>query len=148
MVRPSATSLSPLRVVSEALDANVVLRHFTGEPPEMAARATTALIEAPPRSLLLSDLTVAEIVYVLQGPYARPRHEVVRLVEATLSLTSVTVDNEILLRRTLEHYGRRNMDWPDAYLVALVELRHLDGLLSFDHLDAQIKGLSVTRREP
>ncbi len=134
--------------MSEALDANVVLRHFTGQPPEMAARATTALVEAPPRSLVLADLTVAEIVYVLQGPYARPRDEVARLVEATLSLGSVAVDNEALLRRTLEHYGQRSMDWPDAYLVALVEVRHLEGLVSFDRLDAKIAGLPVTRREP
>ncbi|MGH9073809.1 MAG: PIN domain-containing protein [Acidimicrobiales bacterium] len=115
--------------MSEALDANVVVRHFIGHPPEMAARATAALVEAPPRSLVLADLIVAEIVYVLQSVYARPRDEVVRLVEATLSLASVATDNEALLRRTLEHYGRRAMDWPDAYLVALVELRHLDGIL-------------------
>jgi predicted nucleic-acid-binding protein len=134
--------------MSEALDANVVLRHFTGQPPEMAARATAALVDAPPRSLVLTDLTVAEIVYVLQGPYARPRDEIARTIEAVLSLVSVVVDSEALLRRTVEHYGQRNMDWPDAYLVALVELRHLDGLLSFDRLDAKIAGLTVTRRDP
>ena len=132
----------------EALDANVVLRHFTGQPPELAARATAALVGAPPRSLVLTDLTVAEIVYVLQGVYERPRREVVRLVEATLSLASIAVDNEALLRRALEHYGRRGMDWPDAYLAALVETRQLDSLLSFDRLDAKLKGLSVRRREP
>lgn len=134
--------------MGEALDANVVLRHFTGQPPEMAARATTALVDAAPRSLVLTDLTVAEIVYVLQGPYARPRDEIARIVEAILSLVSVAVDNEALLRRTVEHYGERNMDWPDAYLVALVELRRLGGLLSFDRLEAKIAGLPVTRREP
>lgn len=133
--------------MGEALDANVVVRHVTGQPPAMAARATAALIEAAPRSLVLADLTVAEIVYVLQGPYARPRDEVARAVEATLSLVSVAVDNEALLRRALEHYGQRNMDWPDAYLVALVELRRLDGLLSFDRLDANCS-LPGTRREP
>lgn len=134
--------------MGEALDANVVLRHFTGQPPGMAARATLALTEASPRSLVLTDLTVAEIVYVLQGPYGRPREEVARLVEATLSLASIAVDNEALLRRTLEHYGQRNMDWPDAYLVALVEQRRLAGLLSFDRFDAKIAGLPVVRREP
>ena len=136
------------RDVSEVLDANIVLRHFTGQPAKMAARATKALLAAGPRSLILTDLTVAEIVYVLQGPYARPRSEVARLVEATLSLRSVSVDDEPLLRRTVEHYRDRNMDWPDAYLVALVERRQLDGLLSFDRLDGKIKGLGVTRREP
>lgn len=54
--------------MSKALDADVVLRHFTGQPPEMAARATAALVEAAPRCLVLADLTVAEIVDVLQGP--------------------------------------------------------------------------------
>lgn len=132
----------------EAVDANVVLRHFTGQPPEMAARATSALTGSPRRSLGLTDLTVAEIVYVLQGPYARPRDEVGRLVEATLSLASIAVADEALLRRTLEHYVQRRMDWPDAYLVALVERRHLDGFLSFDRLDTRIAGLPVVRREP
>ncbi|WP_298445502.1 PIN domain-containing protein [Ferrimicrobium sp.] len=134
--------------MSEALDANVVLRHFTGQPAEVAKRATNALVNTPPRSLVLADLTVAEIVYVLQGPYARPRNEIARLVEATLSLGSVVVDNEALLRRTLEHYGQRRMDWPDGYLVALVELRHLDGLVSFDRFDAKNADLLVARREP
>jgi len=134
--------------MGEALDANVVLSHLTGQPPEMAARATAALVDAAPRSLVLTDLTVAEIVYVLQGPYARPRDEIACVVEAVLSLVSIAVDNETLLRRTVEHYGQRNMDWSDAYLVALVEQRHLDGLLSFDRLDAKIAGLPVTRREP
>lgn len=134
--------------MTEALDANVVLRHFTGQPPDLATRATAALVGAPARSLVLTDLTLAEIVYVLQGVFSRPRKEVARLVEATLALASVAVDNEALLRRTLEHYRRRGMDWPDAYLVALVEIRHLDALLSFDRLDAKLAGLSVRRREP
>lgn len=134
--------------MAEALDANVVLRHVTGEPPEMAARATRALLNAAPRGLVLTDLTVAEIVYVLQGPYAQPRDTIARIVEATLALVSVVVENEALLRRTLEHYAQRHMDWPDAYLVALVELRNLDGLVSFDRLDAKIADLGVTRHEP
>ncbi len=34
------------------------------------------------------------------------------------------------VRRSLEHYGQRSTDWPDAYLVALVERRHVGGLVS------------------
>lgn len=56
--------------MAEALDANVVLRHCTGQPPAIATRATTALLKAAPRSLVLADLTVAEIVY---GPHAMER---------------------------------------------------------------------------
>ncbi len=60
----------------------------------------------------------------------------------------IAVDDEALLRRTLEHYGHRGMDWPDAYLVALVETRRLDSRLSFDRLDAKLKAQSPRRREP
>jgi hypothetical protein len=38
------------------------------------------------------------------------------------------------------------MDWPEAYLVVLAELRHLDGLLSFDRLGPTFSGLRVSRR--
>ncbi len=134
--------------MTDALDANVVLRHFTGRPPDLAARATVALLTAPARSLPRTDLTLAEIVYVLEGVFARPRQEVLLLVEATLALAAIAVDSEALLRRTLAHYAHRGMDWPDAYLVALVELRHVDALLNFDRRDAKLEGLPVRRREP
>ena len=75
---------------------------------------------------------MAEIVYVLQ--------EVARLVEATISLASVRLDDDAVIRRTLEQYARRGLDWPDAYLVAVVETRKLAGLLSFDRLDAKLGG--------
>jgi predicted nucleic acid-binding protein len=105
----------------EALDANVVLGHFTGQPPELAARATAALVGASPRTVVLANLTVADIVFVLQGAYERPRGDVVRWEEAALAVASIAVDNEALLPSTREHYSRRGMDWPDACLVALVE---------------------------
>jgi len=83
----------------------------------------------------------------LQGTDARPRDHEARLVEATLSPGPV-VDNEALLRRTLELYGQRSMDWSDAYLAALVDVRHLDGLVSFGRLDTRIADPRETRREP
>ena len=44
------------------IDTNVLVRHLTGDPPEMAARAT-AYLETE-QELLLTDLIVAETVYV------------------------------------------------------------------------------------
>jgi hypothetical protein len=40
-----------------------VIRHLTGDPPELAARATSALAAAD--ELLLPDLVLAECVYML-----------------------------------------------------------------------------------
>src|SRR5205807_1713405 len=50
--------------VSAFVDTNILVRHLTGDPPAMAARATAYLREEP--ELLLTDLIVAETVYVLE----------------------------------------------------------------------------------
>src|SRR4051794_2207304 len=47
------------------LDTNVVIRHLTGDPPEMARRATQFL--AANADLVLIDVVLAECVYVLQS---------------------------------------------------------------------------------
>jgi predicted nucleic acid-binding protein len=47
------------------LDTNVIIRHLTGDPSEMAERATSFL--ASPPELLMTDLVVAEAVYVLES---------------------------------------------------------------------------------
>ena len=49
------------------VDTNVLVRHLTGDPPDQAARATHLLSEVD--QLLLPDLTVTEVVYVLESFY-------------------------------------------------------------------------------
>ena len=46
------------------LDTNVLVRHVTGDPPELAERATRFLATA--EDLLLPDLILAEVAYVLE----------------------------------------------------------------------------------
>ncbi|MGI8801667.1 MAG: PIN domain-containing protein [Solirubrobacteraceae bacterium] len=52
-------------LLSAVIDTNVLVRHLTGDPPEMAARATKLLIEAD--DLILTDRVLAECVYVLES---------------------------------------------------------------------------------
>ena len=61
-------------------DTNILVRHLTGDPPAMAARATRFLAEA--NELLLVDLIVAEVVYVLESFYEVPRPQVAHLRQA------------------------------------------------------------------
>lgn len=58
---------SPIRgaPLTAFVDTNVLIRHLTGDPPEMASRATAFLASA--EELLLPDLIVAEIVDVLES---------------------------------------------------------------------------------
>jgi predicted nucleic acid-binding protein len=53
--------------VSAFVDTNVLVRHLTGDPADMAARATSYLRSET--QLFLTDLVVAETVYVLESFY-------------------------------------------------------------------------------
>jgi predicted nucleic-acid-binding protein len=110
----------------------------------MAARATAAL--AGEDDLLLTDLVLAECVYVLESFYEVERARVAELMRSAIALPTIqTVDPSTLLR-ALEVYELERLDFAEAYLVAQAEATGVNEVLSFDRSIDRLK--SVTRREP
>ncbi len=131
----------PLRAF---LDTNVLVRHLTGDPPEMAKRATATL--AGVGQLLLADLVLAECVYVLESFYEVGRSRVAELMRAAIALPSVIVVDARLLLRSLELYEIERLDFAEAYLVASAEATGVEAVLSFDRTIDRVK--TVARIEP
>jgi predicted nucleic-acid-binding protein len=126
------------------LDTNVLIRHLTGDPPEMAARATAALADGV--HLLLTDLVLADCVYVLESYYEVERPRVAELMRSAIAFPSIeTMDTPVLLR-AIEVYELERLDFAEAYLVAQAEATGVREVLSFDRSIDRIK--TVTRREP
>jgi predicted nucleic acid-binding protein len=126
------------------LDSDVLIRHLTGDPPEMAARATAALAEE--QQLLLTDLVLAECVHVLESFYEVERQRVAELMRSAVAFPSIeTVDTPVLLR-ALEIYELDRLDFAEAYLVAHAEATGVREVLSFDRAIDRIK--TIARREP
>ena len=126
------------------IDTNVLVRHLTGDPPDQAARATRFLAEA--EALLLSDLVVAEIVYVLGGVYQADRSAIAGALRAILAFPPIrTVDAELLLR-AIEVFEFDRLDFPDAYLVAAAERSGVGLIASFDRSIDRVT--TVRRVEP
>lgn len=126
------------------LDTNVLIRHLTGDPPEMAARATAAL--AGPEPLLLADLVVAECVYVLESFHDVERDRVAEVMRAAIALPGIeTVDPDLLIR-ALTAYEADRLDFAEAYLVALAETTGVGRIVSFDRSIDRVA--TVARREP
>jgi predicted nucleic acid-binding protein len=125
------------------LDTNILVRHLTGEPPAQARRATALL--AGDDELVLSDLVMAELVYVLESYYERPRDEVGNAARALLALPSVASDHELLLR-AVELYEAERLDFAGAYLCAAAEISGIGVVASFDRRIDRVP--SVRRLEP
>jgi predicted nucleic-acid-binding protein len=122
----------------------VLVRHLTGDPPEMAKRATAILADEGP--LLLTDLVLAECVYVLESFYEVGRPQVAELMRAAIALPSISVIDVRLLLRSLELYETDRLDFAEAYLIANAEATGVDAVVSFDRTIDRVK--TVERIEP
>ncbi len=126
------------------VDTNVLVRHLTGDPPDLAARATQFLRDA--NELLLADLIVAETLYVLEFFYELSRPRVAELARAILAFGPVQVLDADLLLRAVEVYELDRLDFAEAYLVASAERSGVGVVASFDRSIDRVK--TVTRLEP
>jgi len=130
--------------VTAFLDTNVLIRHLTGDPPDMAARATRFLAEAD--ELLVPDVIVAEVVYVLESFYEVERAKVAELARAVVAFPAVTVIDRDLLLRAIEVYEVDRIDFAEAYLVASAERSGVNTVASFDQSIDRVK--TIRRVEP
>ena len=116
--------------MSAFVDTNIIVRHLTGEPPEMATRATTYLVAEA--ELFLADLILAETIYVLESFYKTPRDHIATAMRSLVALRSVVTVDPALLLRALEVYEIDRIDFAEAYLVACAESSGVNRIASFD----------------
>ena len=126
------------------VDTNVLVRHLTGDPPDLAERATAYLGTEP--ELLLTDLVVAETVYVLESFYAAPRDQVSEAVRSLVAFDSIVCVDPALLLRAVEVYETDRIDFAEAYLVACAETTGIGQIASFDRSIDRVN--TIERIEP
>ena len=142
--RPDTPRAGRSAQLTAFIDTNILIRHLTGDPPEMASRATAIL--ATETRLLLTDLVLAECVYVLESYYEVKRTRVAQLMRSALALPAIETVDPATLLRALEIYERNRLDFAEAYLVAQAEASGVNEILSFDRSIDRIAG--VKRTEP
>lgn len=137
---------SPIRgaPLTAFVDTNVLIRHLTGDPPDIASRAAAFLAAAD--ELLLPDMIVAEIVYMLESFYELPTDDVAKAVRSVIAYPPIQTLNPALLLRALEVYETARIDFAEAYLVASAEIAGIADIVSFDRSIDRVP--TVNRVEP
>lgn len=126
------------------IDTNILVRHLTGDPRDLAERATAFLAQA--EELLLPDLIAAEIVYVLESFYEVPAEKIALLMQSVIAFDSIRTLDPLLLLRSLEVYVNHGIDFAEAYLVASAESAGVEHVASFDRSIDRVP--TVRRIEP
>ena len=130
------------------VDANVVLRYLTKDPPTMAG-ASLKLFTAAQKgkiSLKMISITVAEVVWVLESFYSYSKNEIAEILTQFLFSDGLTVENLGSIIEALALYQKNNLDFADAFL-SVVSLGDDQPIIySFDHDFDRVTG--ITRLEP
>jgi predicted nucleic acid-binding protein len=130
------------------VDANVILRYLTKDPPAMAEAAFKIFDEARSGkiSLLIIPITVAEVVWVLESFYEYPKQQIAETMTQFLMCGGLEVESLDLLIGALTLYHEKNLDFADAIL-AITALRKGPKIIySFDRDLNRVDGLK--RLEP
>jgi predicted nucleic acid-binding protein len=135
------TVSDPVRAI---LDTNIPVRHLTGDPPSQARRATAFL--GAGHELFLTDLVLAELVYVLEAVYRRPRRQIAEAARSLLALRGIVVVDPDLLLRAIELYESATLHFAEAYLAAAAESWGVGAVASFDRGLHRVT--SIRRLEP
>lgn len=114
----------------QLIDTNILLRWLLGDHKELSPKAEKLIQEARPSTLLVTDVIVAEVVYVLRstGRDRKQTSEALFLVGRT---ESFKYENEELVMRIINLLISTNLDFADCYLLIRARRERL-GLATFD----------------
>lgn len=130
------------------IDANVILRFLTRDPPSMAEASLRIFEEAKhgKMSLLIIPITVAEVVWVLESFYEYPKEKIAETMTQFLSCEGLEVESLDLLLEALNLYCEKNLDFADAILAITALRKGIPNIYSFDQHFNRING--IIRMEP
>jgi predicted nucleic acid-binding protein len=122
------------------VDTNVLLRFFTGEPPEMAERARALIAQADSGKLQLEipALIVAETIYTLDSYYEMPKDDICEKLLLFLRSRGISALEPEIVLDALERYRILPVHFADAYLAASAA-RRKQPVYSFDQDFARFK---------
>ena len=131
------------------IDTNLFIRYLTNDDLEKADRVDRLLDKAANSDikLITAEIVIAEVVWVLESYYKLEKKQIAEMLRAILSTPGLDVQNGKIVENALQYYAPNNIDFVDAYIVALMQKQEITGIYSFDkkHLD---RITNVTRLEP
>ena len=129
------------------VDANVLLRFLTADPPGLAekARGLMARAQAGEVTLILTPVILAEAVWTLESFYQFSRQDIVGALVPLVRAEGVMALESETLVEALHLYREKNVDFADAYLAAAARQTGEAAVASFDR---DFDRLGVRRLEP
>jgi predicted nucleic-acid-binding protein len=109
----------------------VILRFLLEDNKYQADKSEKLISGADNRTLFVSDMVFAEVVYVLSSVYDFAKEDIVETLQLLLNFDSFKV-NKRVLSKALHIFRENNVSFEDSYSLAKVEIKGSSSLYTFD----------------
>jgi predicted nucleic-acid-binding protein len=126
------------------LDTNVLVRYLAQDDPKQTAVATRlfgSLSVASPA--FVSQVVLAETVWVLQSRYAAAASQIGQVVETLLRTEVIQVERADVAWRALRRFRQGQGDFPDALVAELAHAAGCKKIYSFDRGAVKRSGMTL-----
>lgn len=116
------------------LDANLILRFLRKDHPQFfkAAYNLFARAEHGELELYIHPLTLAEVVWTLQGYYGHTKQEIAAVLGNLIGSDGLFVVDKVIAEKALKDFAERNVDYIDAYLAAYAKVNGPETVYTLD----------------
>ncbi len=130
------------------VDTNIFLRYLTKDDPSKYDRCRELFKNAIEGKIALatSGIVIAELIWTLLSYYKIPKVEVIEKVSIIVGTDELYMPDKEMIADALVLYGRKNIDYIDAYNAVLMRYHGLNEIYSYDEDFDVIEGMK--RKEP
>ncbi|PIQ09951.1 MAG: pilus assembly protein [Ignavibacteriales bacterium CG18_big_fil_WC_8_21_14_2_50_31_20] len=112
----------------QIIDANVVLRYLLKDDEALFGKAVK-IIES--NNVQLTNVIIAEIVYIFEKVYKIPKREISFVLKDFFALKTIHLTNKKLMTSSLDFYYEYNIDFADAILLSYSKVENHE-VFTFD----------------
>ena len=130
------------------IDTNIFLRFLTRDDNSKYWKCKEIFKKAVEGEIVLatSAMVIAELIWTLMSYYKVSKADVIEKVSIIVGTESLHLPDKNLIMDALVLYGRKNIDYIDAYNAVSMRRQGLSEIYSYDEDFDAIEG--IQRREP
>jgi len=121
-----------------ALDTNVLVRLVTRDDPAQYAKAEAFVRQQQP--VLVTPLSLLELVWVLMSGYRHPKAKVCQVARALLQMVELDIQQPAILEAALRTWEGSKADFAACYILETVKAAGGTPLATFDGTPGRLDG--------
>lgn len=130
------------------IDTNIFLRYLTRDDPSRYERCRELFRKAIEGKIELatSGIVIAELMWTLLSYYKVSKADVIEKISIIVSTENLYIPDKDIIADALVLYGRKNIDYIDAYNSVFMKSHGLNEIYSYDEDFDVVEG--IKREEP